>query len=593
MNRVLPLVFCVVASLPAQTALYEEDLQASRPYREANYHEFAKYIATLERQGALRLRFMQMIGYPAPGFYEKAGEPRIVKVGEDEIGTYYRLWIPVAPGVETYGLYIVPKKAKLPAPLVISLHGGGGIPESALFHGGSNYHDQIRGAVEQGYVVWAPLFVMQPFADRNLGSEIPAEVRKDLDAKLRQMGTSLMGMEVTKITRALDRILERKEVDPSRVAMIGLSYGGYYTLYISAVEPRIKVAIASCSFRATPAATDGVTEGRPIDISSPDQVGLLAPRPLQIQVGIKDKLAPIETVRQTAIQARRRYEEAGRPELFDYEEFDGGHEWRGAIAWPFLARHLQAAVAPPFPGKQSEWQGFPRYDFEFAGKTVTVVTPAAPAEGRPWLWRGEFFGAFATVDAALVKLGWHVVYIACPNTFGSPDTMERWARVYDDLTRNHGFSRHPVLLGMSRGGLYVYNWAAANPDKVGLIYGDAPVCDVKSWPGGKGKGQGSARDWDLFKQVYGLSEQQALQWTRNPIDILEPIARTHIPVLHVVGDADDVVPVAENTTILKQRLEALGGHVELIVKRGVGHHPHSLQDPTPIVDYILRNRIRD
>jgi hypothetical protein len=59
----------------------------------------------------------------------------------------------------------------------------------------------------------------------------------------------------------------------------------------------------------------------------------------------------------------------------------------------------------------------------------------------------------------------------------------------------------------------------------------------------------------------------------------------------VVGDADDVVPVAENTTILKERYEKLGGHVELIVKKGIGHHPHSLPDPTPIVEYILAHRL--
>jgi len=246
-----------------------------------------------------------------------------------------------------------------------------------------------------------------------------------------------------------------------------------------------------------------------------------------------------------------------------------------------------------FPGKNSEWQGFPRSDFEFAGRMVTVVAPAHASSGKPWLWRGEFFGAFATVDLALLKVGWHVVYMACPNTFGNPNTMMRWEQLYDELTRNRGFSLHPVLLGMSRGGLYVYNWAAAHPDKTGLIYGDAPVCDVKSWPGGKGKGEGSAKDWELFKQVYGLTEKQALDWKHNPIDILEPIARAHIPVIHVVGDADTAVPVEENTSILKQRYEALGGHVELIVKHGVGHHPHSLEDPTPIVDYILKNRIQD
>jgi dienelactone hydrolase len=321
-----------VAASVERELVYEEDLQLSRPYRDENYRQFTAYSAAL--------RFQKMIGYPAPGFFDRAQAPRIVKAGEDAIGTYYRVWIAVAPGMETYGLYIVPKNAKLPAPLVISLHGGGGIPESALFHGGSNYHDQIRGAVQRGYVVWAPLFVMMPFADREKGTMMPAEVRRDLDADFRKLGTSLMGVEATKITRALDRILERPEVDPARVAMIGLSYGGYYTLYISAVEPRVKVAIASCSFRNTPAAKDGVTEGRPIDITSPEQVALVAPRPLQIQVGLTDPQAPIDTVRVTAVEARKAYERSGKLELFDYQEFQGGHEWRGDIAWAFLAKHL-------------------------------------------------------------------------------------------------------------------------------------------------------------------------------------------------------------------------------------------------------------
>lgn len=246
-----------------------------------------------------------------------------------------------------------------------------------------------------------------------------------------------------------------------------------------------------------------------------------------------------------------------------------------------------------FPGKQSDWKGYKRFDFELAGRTVTVVTPGKAAEGSPWLWRGEFFGAFPTVDEALLDKGWHVVYLDCSNTFGSPDTMRRWEGLYKLLTEQYGLSPRPVLLGMSRGGLYVYNWAAAHPDRVGLIYGDAPVCDITSWPGGKGNGKGSPHDWELFKQVYGLTESQALEWKLSPIDILAPIAQARIPIIHVVGDADDIVPYDENTLVLKERYEVLGGHVELIVKPGVGHHPHSLADPAPIVAYILKYRLKD
>lgn len=265
-----------------------------------------------------------------------------------------------------------------------------------------------------------------------------------------------------------------------------------------------------------------------------------------------------------------------------------------AAAPPATAPTTAPATAPAaFHGKRSQWFGFDRYDFDCDGRPAVVVAPKEPAAGRPWLWRGEFFGAFPTVDQALLAKGFHLAYLDCHDTFGSPESMKHWAAFYDVLTGTHGLSKRPVLLGMSRGGLYVYSWAAAHPDRVGLIYGDAPVCDVKSWPGGKGKG--SPRDWELFKKVYGLSEEQAVAWAGNPVDVpvLEPIAKAKIPIIHVVGDADDVVPVAENTAVLKERYEKLGGHVELIAKPGVGHHPHSLADPTPIVDYILKNAVRE
>lgn len=258
----------------------------------------------------------------------------------------------------------------------------------------------------------------------------------------------------------------------------------------------------------------------------------------------------------------------------------------GAALLGGLASACASRVRRPFAGAAFDWSGFARFDFECAGRPAVVVVPARPAKGRPWLWRGEFFGAFPGVDRALLGLGWHVAYLECKNTYGSPDTLHRWAGFYRQLTHEHGLARRPVLLGMSRGGLYVYRWAAAHPDTVGLIHGDAPVCDIKSWPGGFGRAKRAEKQWRELLDVYGLTEEQAKSWRGNPIDVLEPIARARIPILHVVGDADEVVPVEENTDILRDRYRALGGQIEVIVKKGVGHHPHGLDDPTPIVDYI-------
>lgn len=321
---------------------FEEVPTATMPIRERNWKQLDAYAGRLgqDRTG-WRQTFLTSLGYPSPGMHAKPGKPRLEKSGEDEIATYYRCWIEVGPDLETYGLYIVPKKAKLPAPLVISKHGGGGFPEMALFNGGANYHDMIRGAAREGYIVYAPLTVMYPYRDRDQGSPIPAEVRALLDAKLRAAGTSLMGLEVTKMVKALDSLLlHQKEIDAQRIGMVGLSYGGYYTLYMAAVDPRIRVSVASCSFRSAIPAVDEKKAGRPMDLATPELAALIAPRALQVQAGISDKNFPIDDVRLGAERARTHYAQQNAAAQFEFAEFEGGHEFRGSLAWEFLRRHL-------------------------------------------------------------------------------------------------------------------------------------------------------------------------------------------------------------------------------------------------------------
>ena len=40
--------------------------------------------------------------------------------------------------------------------------------------------------------------------------------------------------------------------------------------------------------------------------------------------------------------------------------------------------------------------------------------------------------------------------------------------------------------------------------------------------------------------------------------------------------------------LVAERYRQLGGSITLIPKRGVGHHPHGLDDPKPIVDFIMK-----
>ena len=251
---------------------------------------------------------------------------------------------------------------------------------------------------------------------------------------------------------------------------------------------------------------------------------------------------------------------------------------------------LAFGQAQPFPGKQSNWKGFKRFDFKLGDALCRVVIPKSAAKGKPWIWRARFWGHEPQTDIALLKKGWHLAYCEVGGLFGNSKAINRWNNFYEFLTKEHNLNRKASLEGMSRGGLIIYNWAAANPSKVAAVYGDAPVCDIKSWPGGKGSGKGSSKTWKKCLSAYGLNEKEALIFKGNPIDQLSPIARAKIPILHVVGDADEVVPVAENSDIIESRYRKLGGNIMVIRKKDVGHHPHSLKDPKPIVDFLLKNQ---
>src|ERR1700709_1995529 len=159
-----------------------------------------------------------------------------------------------------------------------------------------------------------------------------------------------------------------------------------------------------------------------------------------------------------------------------------------AIVMLTLCSVALADESKPFPGQASRWEGFDRYDFRVDGADVIVVEPEKPLPGRPWAWRGEFFGAFPNADVELVKRGWRLAYVGVPALFGSPEAVARWEKVYDVLVNRHRLSPKPGLIGLSRGALYCMAWAAAHPDKTLAVYLDNGVCDFKSWPGGKPQG---------------------------------------------------------------------------------------------------------
>jgi pimeloyl-ACP methyl ester carboxylesterase len=258
-----------------------------------------------------------------------------------------------------------------------------------------------------------------------------------------------------------------------------------------------------------------------------------------------------------------------------------------AILGLFIVNALGAADS-----KTTSWNGYDQLEFTFEGRPALLVQPKQSAEGNPWIWRTEFFGHEPQGDLALLAAGWHVAYLKVSDMYGAPAAIDAMARFHDHLVKEYGLAQRAVLEGFSRGGLYAVNYAAAHLDHTAGLYLDAPVLDIRSWPGGKGNGPGNAQCWKECLAIYGLTEDTARDFHGNPLDHATALAKAGIPVISVCGDADEAVPLEENTKIFEERYRAAGGKIEVILKPGGKHHPHSLKDPGPIVDFLLKNSLK-
>lgn len=233
---------------------------------------------------------------------------------------------------------------------------------------------------------------------------------------------------------------------------------------------------------------------------------------------------------------------------------------------------------------QQTWHGGIRHDFEVEGRRAVVVEPENPAPGRPWIWRPAFFDAFPSVDIALLEEGWHVAYYDVTHLYGSPHAVKLSESFYNHIVKEFNLSEKVTVEGFSRGGYFAFAWAAAHPETVASLYVDAPVCDITSWPGRDQTGL-----WSDFLKEWGVDDRDVSSDFRgNAIQLLPALAEAGIPVIGVCGAKDKTVPYEDNFKKVRDAYQKMGGIVELILKPDCDHHPHSLDDPEPVVDFIKR-----
>lgn len=230
--------------------------------------------------------------------------------------------------------------------------------------------------------------------------------------------------------------------------------------------------------------------------------------------------------------------------------------------------------------------------FEVDGRPAFVIPshrphPQGPA---PWVWYAPTLPTLPREDeeqwmfAQFQNAGIGIAGIDVDDTYGSPAACTGFSAFHRAMVEKRGFSPRPGLLARSRGGLMHYNWAIAHPTSVACIAGIYPVLDLQSFPG-----------LDTAANAYRLSKSDLVAnlTAYNPIERVEILAKHRIPILHLHGDRDEVVPLAANSAELQRRLRKSGADMGLIVCEGQGHsHWTGWFHNQQLVDFMITHVLR-
>lgn len=230
--------------------------------------------------------------------------------------------------------------------------------------------------------------------------------------------------------------------------------------------------------------------------------------------------------------------------------------------------------------------GFRCIEFEIAGRYARLICPKTASNGK-WLLKTEYADAFPQLEVAMLERGYHVAYIENQTRWHVDADDEAKLALADHLCEKYGLNKKCVTVGMSCGGLQSIYFAASHPERVAAMFLDAPVTNLLSCPAYVGNEEKMPEDfWGEFHKATGITLSELLNYRNHPIDRIPDILTNGIPIFLAAGDSDEVVPYAENGAYVEKYYKEHGGIIEVVMKVGVGHHPHCLPDNTPIIDFI-------
>ncbi len=219
----------------------------------------------------------------------------------------------------------VPKKTKGPFPAVVSIHG----------HGGKLNSVYDKASIYKGFAA--------ELAARNYVTIATTVSQHEIYEKDRM----LMGERLWDLMRCVDYLQSLKEVDKNRIGCGGLSLGGEMSMWLGAMDVRIKATVSSgfltkmdqmeknhCMCWKFPGLRELVDYA--------DIYSLIAPRPLQCQNGLKEPLTDftVPLAREALKEIDVIYTDFGKPENVTLIAHEGAHEINLPTLLAFFDKYL-------------------------------------------------------------------------------------------------------------------------------------------------------------------------------------------------------------------------------------------------------------
>ncbi len=306
--------------------------------------------AIAENREEYRRKYVNMLGWPlneyTPDFSPNFKKELIEETSDLKI---YRLCIETFPELWFEGLVYVPNVRDEKAPLAIINPGGSYCVENLVAHGDYDcgQYCNIGGrALEKGMILYAPQFLLWLDDTKRFNHPL---ARQHLDAKLKALDGSIAALEVFNVKRAIDYFIGNEPIDADRIGMMGLSYGGFYALYISAAETRIKSTFSSCFLcdrfcsesEPTGCRFDWLWQNSANSFFDAEVAALIAPRALYVENGASDQLFPIDIVKVEHERVRAFFGAANADEKLLLYVGDNGHMVsEGDLGFDFFVNNL-------------------------------------------------------------------------------------------------------------------------------------------------------------------------------------------------------------------------------------------------------------